>query len=381
MTMRNYILKNRFCTHCVQMLLLLALLMPTRMFGLGVTPTDGGLVVNLQPGDRILLSTIVDMNGNGVEDPGEEFFVCHHTSYTGGYFGYTNWDSKKGNFLKLIPQDPGATAPGAVSVWTIDTALTRIKGDKNYALGGISYTMWSSNPGGDSYTLLTSSGNNWKYQGDLTRDANNANACDVVFVAPTNRASVTSFDPKRTLTTYGGRTDQDAEGRFNGAKGYGFLGMPYREVYMLATPRFNEPIVYGNASLIGFNTTTSNYSYRNGEAKPGQALFAYTDRPGEGENYVYTRRTIFRLYVLNDPVTSTCADSYFFAYDEQDFKGYRMGPGNAKDNVGKTWTDSTDAKRRSTPLTVCNVWSGWVTPSTTLPIICLFLSRTVRIIT
>ena len=323
----------------------MALFTAPRMFGLGVTPTDGGLVVNLQPGDRILLSTIVDMNGNGVEDPGEEFFVCHHTSYTGGYFGYTNWDSKKGNFLKLIPQDPGATAPGAVSVWTIDTALTRIKGDKNYALGGISYTMWSSNPGGDSYTLLTSSGNNWKYQGDLTRDANNANACDVVFVAPTNRASVTSFDPKRTLTTYGGRTDQDAEGRFNGAKGYGFLGMPYREVYMLATPRFNEPIVYGNASLIGFNTTTSNYSYRNGEAKPGQALFAYTDRPKEGENYVYTRRTIFRLYVLDDPVTSTCADSYFFAYDEQDFVKYRLGPGNAKDNVGKTWTDSTDAKK------------------------------------
>ena len=323
----------------------MALFTAPRMFGLGFTPTDGGLVVNLQPGQRILLSTIVDMNGNGVEDPGEEFFVCHYPTYTGGYFNYTNWDSKKGNFLKLIPQDAGATEPGAVSIWTIDTALTRIKGDKNYALGGIAYTMWSSNPGGDSYTLLTSSGNNWKYQGDLTRDANNDNACDVVFIAPTNRASVTSFDPKRTLTTYGGRTDQDAEGRFNGEKGYGFLGLPYREVYMLATPRFNEPIVYGNASLIGFNTTTSNYSYRNGSAKPGQALFAYTDRPNEGENYVYTRRTIFRLYVLNDPVTSTCADSYFFAYDEQDFKGYRMGPGNTKDNVGKTWTDSTTAKK------------------------------------
>ena len=38
------------------------------------TPTDGGLVVNLKPGDQILLSTWVDENGNGVEDDGEEYF-------------------------------------------------------------------------------------------------------------------------------------------------------------------------------------------------------------------------------------------------------------------------------------------------------------------
>lgn len=316
----------------------MALFTAPRMFGLGFTPTDGGLVVNLQPGQRILLSTMVN---------GQEYFVCHYPGYTGGYFRYTNWDSNKGNFLKLIPQAGGATEPASPSIWTIDTALTRIKDGKNYALGGIAYTMWSTNPGGDSYTLLAASG--WKYQGDLTSAANvvkNANACDVVFVAPTNRASVTSFDPKRTLTTYGGRTDQDAEGLFNGEKGYGFLGLPYREVYMLATPRFNEPIVYGNAALIGFNTTTTNYNYNNGPtAKPGQALFAFTDRPKEGEKYVNTRRTIFRLYVLDEPVASSCPDSYFFAYDEQDFVKYRLGPGNAKDNVGKTWTDSTDAKQ------------------------------------
>ena len=68
----------------------MALFTAPPMFGLGFTPTDGGLVVNLKPGQRILLSTIVDMNGNGVEDPGEEFFVCHYPSYTGGYFDYTN---------------------------------------------------------------------------------------------------------------------------------------------------------------------------------------------------------------------------------------------------------------------------------------------------
>ena len=329
----------------VRFLLLISLLfVSVAVWGLGYTPTDGGLVVNLKQGDHILLSTWVDKNGNGVEEEGEEFFVCHYPGYTtGSYFGYTDWDGGKGNFLKLIPQDAGVTKPSSVSIWSIDTALTRFKDDKNYALGGISYTMWSSNS--PSYTLLTSSGNGWKYQGDLTNNRDNANACDVIFVAPTNRSTVTSFDPKKTLTTYCGRTDQDSEGRFNGKKGYGFLGLPYREVYMMVIPRQNEPIVYGNAALVGFNITKSNYSYRNGDAKPGQALFAYNDRTGEGENYVYTKRTIFRLYILDDPLVSSCPDSYYFAYDEQDFKGYRMGPGNAKDNKGKTWTDSTAAKK------------------------------------
>ena len=312
-------------------------------YGLGYTPTDGGLVVNLKQGDHILLSVMID-DDNDPATPDVEYFVCHYPGYTGGHFSYTNWDDK-GNFLKLIPQDAEATEPSSVSIWSIDTALTRFKDDKNYALGGISYTMWSSNK--PSYTLLTSSGNNWKYQGDLTNNRDNANACDVIFVAPTKRSSVTSFDPKRTLTTYCGRTDQDSEGRFNGEKGFGFLGLPYREVYMMVIPRFNEPIVYGNAALVGFNTTTSNYNYHQcgNAAKPGQALFAYNDRPKEGENYVKTKRTIFRLYILDDPLVSSCPDSYFFAYDEQDFKGYRMGPGNKKDNVGKDWPDSTAAKK------------------------------------
>lgn len=318
--------------------LFFALFTSMQMFGLGYTPTDGGLVVNLKKGDRILLSTMVN---------GEEYFVCHYPGYTGGYFSYTNWDGDKGNFLKLIPQAADATEPSSTSIWSIDTALTRIEGSDNFALGGISYTMWSSNPEseGGSYTLLTSSDNNWKYQGDLTREKNNKNACDAIFVVPTNRSSVTSFDPKRTLTTYCGRTDQDSEGRFNGEKGFGFLGLPYREVYMMVIPRTNKPNVYGNAALVGFNTTKTKYTYRNGEAKPGQALFAYNDRSGEGEQYVKTKRTIFRLYILDDPLVSSCPDSYYFAYDEQDYKGYRMGPGNDKDNKGKTWTDSTAAKK------------------------------------
>ena len=338
-------LKN-VCLCRVRILLLISILfVSVGTYGLGYTPTDGGLVVNLKAGDHILLSTWVDKNGNGVEEDGEEFFVCHYPqaqSPAGAYFNYS-WDTK-GNILKLFPQDPTATKPSPVTVWSIDTALTRIEGSDNFALGGISYTMWSSND--PSYTLLTSSGNNWKFQGDLTNNANNANACDVIFVAPTNRSTVTSFDPKKTLTTYCGRTDQDSEGRFNGKKGFGFLGLPYREVYMMVIPRTNKPNVYGNAALVGFNTTTSNYDYHNGPtAKPGQALFAFNDRKPTPVQYPNTRRTIFRLYILDDPLVSSCPDSYYFAYDEQDYKGYRMGPGTNNDNKGKTWEDSTAAKK------------------------------------
>ena len=325
----------------VRILLLISVLFfSVGTYGDGFIPTDGGLVVNLEPGQTILLSTWVDIDKDGVEDEGEEFFVCHYKGYSGGRFKYKNSD-----YLRLIPQEAGVTKPATTSIWSIDTALTRIEGSDNFALGGISYTMWSSNTP-NSYTLLTSSGNNWKFQGDLTNDKGNANACDVIFVAPTNRSTVTSFDPKKTLTTYCGRTDQDSEGRFNGKKGFGFLGLPYREVYMMVIPRTNKPNVYGNAALVGFNTTRSNYDYNNGPtAKPGQALFAFNDRPKEGEKYVNTKRTIFRLYILDDPLVSSCPDSYYFAYDEQDFKGYRMGPGTTKDNVGKDWLDSTAAKK------------------------------------
>ena len=138
------------------------------------TPTDGGLVVNLKPGDQILLSTMVN---------GEEYFVCHYPSHTGGYFGYTNWDNKKGNFLKLIPQEPGATEPSTPSIWTIDEPkpFRNSSSGALYPIDGIAYTMWSTNPGGDSYTLVCSSGNSFKYQGDLTREGDHVNICNAVF--------------------------------------------------------------------------------------------------------------------------------------------------------------------------------------------------------
>ena len=294
------------------LIVIMALFTAPRMFGAvyDFTPTDGGLVVNLQPGQRILLSTVVDVNGNGVEDPGEEYFVCHYPGSTGGYFGYTNWDSEKGNFLKLIPQDAGATEPGAPSIWTIEEAVTFLYSGKNYPLDGIAYTMWSSNPGGESYTLRTSDGNSFRFQGDLTRETDHANICNAIFVVPTDRSTVTTFDPNNTM----GRG-----AKFNGEKGYGFLGMPYREVYWLTIPRGNAPVSYTNASVVGFNKTLSTIQYSNKEAsaKPGQALYAF----GSKDKNHATPRTIFRLYVLDESTTtSSCADSYFFAYDEQDFK-------------------------------------------------------------
>lgn len=287
------------------------------------TPTDGGQVVNLKPGQKILLSTWVDVNGDGDEDDGEEFFVCHYPGYTkGSYFGYTNWDSDKGNFLKLVPQDAAATEPASPSIWTIDEPVPFRNSSSGalYPIDGIAYTMWSTNPGGDSYTLLTSSGNPYKYQGDLTREKDNKNICNAVFVVPTDSSTVTTFDPNRRLYTLEGRTE-DAQGRFNGEKGYGFLDMPYREVYWLDIPRGNGPYSYINASLIGFNKKrdeTITYSSGDGTARPGQALYAF----GNKDKHHNTPRTIFRLYILGETTTSSCPDSYFFAFDEQDYKQY-----------------------------------------------------------
>lgn len=277
-------------------------------------PTAGGLVVNLKSGDQILLSTWVDVNSNGVEDDGEEFFVCHYPDYTtGSYFGYTNWDSNKGNFLKLVPQDADATEPASPSIWRIDDPVTfRTNGGIIYPWEGIAYTMWSTNPNGDSYTLRTSDGNAFRFQGDLTREANHPNICNAIFVVPTNRPDkVISFDPNNTMRR---------GTLFDGEKGYGFLGLPYREVYWLDIPRGNGPYSYTNASVVGFNKTLSTIQYSNNEAsaRPGQALYAF----GNKDKHHKTPRTIFRLYVLNDPLTSTCADSYYFAYDEQDVVKY-----------------------------------------------------------
>ena len=305
----------------VGLFLLLSAWLPVRAVAAvyDFTPTDGGLVVNLKPGDRILLSTMVN---------GEEYFVCHYPSYTGGYFNYYNWDvdaqapQGKGNILKLIPQAPDATEPASPSIWTIDDPVPFRNSSTGalYPIDGIAYTMWSTNPEGESYTLLTYPGKAHMYRGNLTRENNNNNICNAVFVVPTNRSTVTTFDPNRKLTELEGRTDQDAQGRFNGEKGYGFLGLPYREVYWLDIPRGNAAYSYTNASVIGFNKTLSTIKYSNKEAEalPGQALYAF----GNKDKHHATPRTIFRLYVLNDPLTSTCADSYYFAYDEQDSMQY-----------------------------------------------------------
>ena len=285
----------------------LLLLASVRLCAVGWTPTDGGLVVNLKPQDKILISTVVN---------GKEYFINNYTRYTGGDWGY-----KAGHYLKLIPQAAGATEPSEMSVWTVDTALTRVctstisgltKGT-DYALGGISYTIWN-----DDKTLRSEKNSKdlFKFLGDLGDDIRNDSLCDVVFVIPTDHEGVTSFDPNRTLGR-GGESGA-AKGRFNGATGTGFLDMTYREVYMMVIPRFNSPVSYTNAALVTFNTTDKQKTWSNGQIKcdPGRAAYAYAD-----DKHKPTPRTIFRLYILNEPINS--CSNYFFAYDDQDYVRYR----------------------------------------------------------
>ena len=314
---------KKICFHIFQsrtLLLSISLCVSILTFAVGFTPTDCGLVVNLKPGDQILLSTMVDTDGDGIAET--EYFVCDYPFHSGGRFDY-----KTGNTLKLIPQDNGATEPSSVSVWSIDTALTRVRPEdkKDYALGGISYTMWSNG----SYTLAVTAKNGFKYQGDLSNDKGSSALCDVVFVIPTAFESNTSLDPNNTL----------GKGTlFDGATGVGFAGMVYREVFWLDIPRYNMPISYTNASVLGFNTTLSDYKYSdNAEtAKPGQALYAFADN-----KHKPTKRTLFRLYILNEPL-NTCPDSYFFAHDKQDYLKYRRGP-YEKEKL--EWKDSTAYKK------------------------------------
>ena len=288
-----------------------AILVSIQIFADGFTPSDGGLVVNLKPNDRIMLSTVVD---------GVEYFVCDYTEYTGvGHrFSYA-----AGHTLKLIPAGD-LTSVSDVSVWTIDTALVRPYEEQ---LGGICYTMWSK----AGYTILLAG--NFKTQGSLTNNKNHANTADVVFVVPT-RAATTSFDPNQTL----GKGE-----KFSSVKGFGFLGMPYREVYWLDIPRNNSPKSYTNASLIGFNTTLADYQYPSTgtkeTAKSGQALYAFADTKHQP-----TQRTLFRLYVLDETTVSACPDAnYYFAYSQR-FRGkFRLGPGTVGGKTKKV-TDSTDVK-------------------------------------
>ena len=307
-----------FRTYIRILFLSLSLLTSVSLFADGWTPTDAGLIVNFQDGDQFLLSVEID---------GTEYFVSHYPGYTGGKFNYTKDES---HVLKLIPQDPDATEPSSATIWTIDTAVTRVKNGTNYALGGISYTMWSSN----HYSLTTTS-NSYTYTGALTDNEKADYLCDVAFVVPTVRAT-TNMDPNGTLDAMGDLADHkrgtgDQSWAFDGKMGVGFLGMVYREVYMFDIPRTNEPIVYTNAAVVTFNRTSSNKTWNSKTVKPGRAFHAYAD-----PHHKATTRTLFRLYVLNKPFSS--CSSYFFGYDTQRRVKYRDG----KKGKPMVITDSTD---------------------------------------
>ena len=298
----------------------------------GWTPTDAGLVVNMEQGERFLLSVMVsgDFDNNPATPNTErEFFVSNYSRYSGsyGYFGYDG-----GSYLKLLEADTITE----MNTWSVGYPLAR----GNKALGakeGTVYTIWN-----DGKTLKTS--DSFKFLGDLTSGENgysDSKACDVVFVIPTERGvpDVTrdpkdpvktppsSFDPNNTLGR--GKTP------FNGAMGTGFLGMTYREVYMLQIPKANSPQSYTNAGLVTFNTTLSTWNLSSGAGNiaKGKAAYAYAD-----SKHDKTPRTIFRLYLLDNPMNS--CSSYFFATDEQDYTRYRKNEGNPIER-----SDST-AKRK-----------------------------------
>ena len=322
--LKTYIIKT--------LLLSVVLLMPLRLWAVGWTPTDGGLVVNLEQGDRFLLSVMVDHDNNPAT-PDREYFVVNYTRYEGDdYFHYKNAQGKfiyaDGKHLKLAQQDARATEPSDMSIWTVGAPLARGK----YDLGGIVYTIWN-----DGKTLVTN-GTNFQFMGDLTDNYNHKNACDAVFVIPTDHPGIEPFDPSRTLYREYGRTDQAASGNINGQIGTGFLGMTYREVYMLDIPKANVPRSYTNASLVCFNTTAKDSTYAKPDAGSGlkvgsgMAVYAYAD-----PKHRATVRTLFRLYMLDKPISS-CRD-YFFATDEQDVVKYR------KVDEPKSSADSTAAKK------------------------------------
>ena len=317
-----YMHMRKLKTYIIKTLLLsVVLLMPLRSWAVGWTPTDGGLVVNLEQGDRFLLSVWLDLDKDGVEDPGEEFFVNNYNRYTGGHFNYT-----AGSYLKLIPQAANATEPSDMSIWSVGAPITRVIGGKNYSLGakeGHVYTIWN-----DNKTLKTY--DNFKFLGDLTSNYEDAKAVDVVFVVPTDQASRTSFDPNETLKEIYKRTDQSAGGKINGKIGKGFLGMTYREVYMLDIPKQNNPISYTNASLVTFNTTSTKKSWSEGQIQcdPGHAAYAYADN-----KHKPTHRILFRLYLLDKPF-NYCS-RYYFATDGQDFMNYRSTQSLPGDSTAK----------------------------------------------
>ena len=296
--------KNFYRTCRERILLLISVLFfSINMYGVGFTPTEGGLVVDLKTGDRFLLSVMIDEDGNpATTNDSVEYFVCDYTEYTGGIFKY-----KSGHTLKLIPQNHLATEPSENSIWTVKDTLVRAA---NKYLGGVPgtyYTMWSK----AGYTLYLDG--KFKTQGKLHTKTDDY-AADVVFVVPTGRATA-SFDPNNTM----GRGT-----KFSAEKGIGFLGMPYREVYWLDIPKGNSPSSYTNASVVGFNRTQAPFDYaidgsKKETAQPGQALYSFADN-----KHKPTPRTIFRLYVLDEETVSSCPETnYYFAYSQRFWASYR----------------------------------------------------------
>ena len=255
---------SRIITHT---LLCVFLWIPWKLSALGFTPTTGGLVVNLKPEDRILISVMVDHDNNGAT-PDREYFVGNYSRYTGDdYFKYDG-----GQYLKLFTLPAAATQPADMIVWTVDSALSRLDvnnvvgggKDKDYSLGGISYTLWN-----DGKTFRTNDKDIFKFFGDLEGDIRKKTTTDVVFVVPTDYASNTSFDPNNTMKR---------GTLFNGQTGTGFMGMTYREVYMMVIPRFNVPVSYTNAAVVTFNTTNKVMKLSSGAGDIASGHAAYADR-------------------------------------------------------------------------------------------------------
>ena len=311
--------------HVLTLALFLLFLIPFRASADGWCPTDAGLVVNLETSDQILLSIWIDLDEDGVEDEGEEFFLVDLPSWQPNDsdispFNYSGY----GNYIKLRPQTAGATTPSEYSKWTIKEPLTHTKtippGESSgFTLDGICYTMWSSDLGGGnpSKTLYANSG--FKFLGDLKNSTTDNNLCDVVFVVPTVQARK-NMDPNNTLGKKVG-----TQWAFDGATGVGFAGMVYREVYMFMKPRDNEPFSYEHMALVTFNTTDATQYWgdveggsKNNTVYPGRAAYAFADT-----KHNRTIRTLFRLYIIEGHSFGYCPDSYFFAHDEQDYVRYR----------------------------------------------------------
>lgn len=299
-------------------MLALVLAVSVKMFGVGWTPTDAGFVLNFETSDQFLLSVWIDVNGNGTEDAGEEFFVCDYPSYLGGYFSYT-----AENYLKLIPLAADATEPNKAAIWTIGDPLKhkdKVNGEaSNFTLDGKCYTMW----GYAGNSLYATEG--YKIMGVLAGKSEKVDFCDVAFVVPSDNNATVCMDPENTL----GRVDAKGK-KFNGRMGYNSsLKRYYREVYMFAIPSRNQPISYTNAALITFNKTTTQQNwYKDGSIKcgPGKSAYSYADNTTSKPHHK-TPRTIFRIYPLNKPFTS--CDSYFFGWDVQDWVRYRTNTNNS----------------------------------------------------